>query len=115
MSFEGGWGAPARYTLYFFCGVRPSGYLKWGRWQSKKSRISRTPGTGTSEGGDTRARPRQSPWRLRHLRQSQNRVVEMLHGVPFISVDQARRNLGANDHSIRRAPYARKLWADALA
>src|SRR5207245_1522201 len=55
MGFEGGWGQRAPHTLYFFAEFdRPA--VQAGRWTSHRGGITRAPGAGASEGGDTRSR-----------------------------------------------------------
>jgi predicted alpha-1,2-mannosidase len=105
MTFIGGWGKEAPYTLYFYAEFdRPA--VDVGRWQSRRGSFARTPGAGRSEGGD-----RIGAYATFDTRQ--NRVVQMRLGVSFISVDQARRNL--DDVSFDQAlDQAHRLWTDAL-
>ena len=112
MAFEGGWGAKASYKLYFYAEFdRPA--VEIGRWQSRRGGLTRVPGAGTSEGGDTLARLDNRLGAYATFDTRQNRAVEMRMGVSFISADQARRNIG--DVSFDQAlAQARKLWAGAL-
>jgi predicted alpha-1,2-mannosidase len=112
MTFEGGWGANAPYTLYFFAEFdRPA--VEIGRWLAHRGEFSRAPGPGASEGGNTRSGLENRLGAYATFDTRRNRAVEMKVGVSFISVDQARRNLGAMTFDQTRAE-AQKLWADAL-
>jgi predicted alpha-1,2-mannosidase len=112
MSFIGGWGKEAAYTLHFFAEFdRPA--VEVGRWQSHRGGFTRVPGAGASTGGDTRNALENRLGAYATFDTRQNRAVEMRIGVSFISVDQARRNVGAISFDRTRAD-ARKLWADAL-
>src|SRR3954466_11869741 len=53
MGFEGGGGAPAPYTLYFYTEFDRAA-VEAGRWQSRRGGLTRTAGAGTSTGGATR-------------------------------------------------------------
>src|SRR5438477_6579674 len=113
MGFEGGWGAGAPYTLYFYAEFdRPA--VEAGRWQSRRGGFTRISGAGSSEGDDTRSSLDNRLGAYATFDTRQNRVVEMRLGVSFISVEQAQRNLGAMTFNEART-RARKLWADALA
>jgi predicted alpha-1,2-mannosidase len=108
VSFVGGWGKEAPYRLYFSAEFdRPA--IDIGRWQSRRGELTRAAGTGISVGGggDTRL----GAYATFDTRQ--NRRVGMRIGVSFISVDQARRNLGEMTFD-QALPQARKLWSDAL-
>lgn len=116
MTFSGGWGKPARYTLHFYAEFdRPA--VEVGRWQSAPGSFTRIPGAGNSQGGDTRANlaDRLGAWATFDTRR--NAVVQMKLGVSFVSIDQARRNMeselpGWSFDQARSAAQAK--WADAL-
>jgi predicted alpha-1,2-mannosidase len=113
MGFEGGWGQQSPHKLHFYAEFdRPA--VDIGRWQSKRGSISRLPGAGTLEGGDTRSALDNRLGAYATFDTRHERVVQMRLGVSFISVDQARRNLGTISFDQTRAE-ARALWADALA
>jgi predicted alpha-1,2-mannosidase len=112
MGFEGGWGAPAPYTLYFYTEFDRAA-VEAGRWQSRRGGLTRTAGAGTSTGGATRMGLDNRLGVYATFDTRENRVVEMKLGVSFISVDQARRSLGGMMFDQARA-QAEKLWADAL-
>jgi predicted alpha-1,2-mannosidase len=112
MGFEGGWGQRATHTLYFYAEFdRPA--VEVGRWTSKRGAFARLPGAGTSEGGDTRSGLGNRLGAYASFDARQNQVVQMRLGVSFISVDQARQNLGTKTFDQALAD-SRTLWAEAL-
>ena len=112
MTCEGGWGKQAPYTLHLYAEFdRPAAEV--GRWTSRRGGFVRVPGAGTSEGGDTRAGLDNRLGAYASFDTRQKRTVQMRSGISFVSVAQARRNLGATMFDEARA-QAQKLWADAL-
>ncbi|MBW8783095.1 MAG: GH92 family glycosyl hydrolase [Novosphingobium sp.] len=112
MTCEGGWGKQAPYTLHLYAEFdRPA--VEFGRWTSKRGSFARVPGPGTSAGGDTRKGLDNGLGAYATFDTRQNRTVRMRVGVSFVSVEQARRNLGSASFDEARA-QAEKLWADAL-
>lgn len=116
MTFEGGWGKQARYTLHFFAEFdRPA--VEAGRWQSARGSFTRIPGAGSSAGGETRARLENRLGVYATFDTRQNPFVQMKLGVSFVSIDQARRNMedelpGWSFNQARSAAEAK--WAKAL-
>ena len=116
MTFEGGWGKQAKYTLHFFAEFdRPA--IEVGRWQSARGSFTRIPGAGSSQGGDTKASLDDRLGTYATFDTRRNRTVQMKLGVSFVSVDQARRNMedelpGWSFDEARVAAEAK--WADAL-
>jgi predicted alpha-1,2-mannosidase len=112
MSFVGGWGREHPYTLYFFAEFdRPA--VDAGRWQSAPGSFKRTPGIGASRGGDTRVSLDNRLGAYATFDTRRDPLVQLRLGVSFVSVEQARINLG--DLTFDRAlSKAQKLWGDAL-
>ena len=116
MTFEGGWGKQAKYTLRFFAEFdRPA--VEVGRWQAARGSFTRIVGTGSSEGGDTTKSLDSRLGTYATFDARQNHVVQMKLGVSFVSVDQARRNMeaelpGWSFDQARSAAQAK--WAEAL-
>ena len=112
MTCEGGWGKQAPYTLHLYAEFdRPAAEV--GRWTSRRGSVARVPGAGTSEGGDTRTGLDNRLGAYANFDARQNRTVQMRLGLSFVSVDQARRNLGSASFDQARA-QAEKLWTNAL-
>jgi predicted alpha-1,2-mannosidase len=116
VTFAGGWGKQAPYTLYFFAELdRPAAEL--GRWQSTRGGFVRTPGIGVSQGGDTRSGLDNRLGLYATFDTRADRVVQLKLAVSFVSVEQARRNLERElpgwsfDAAHAAAPA---LWAQAL-
>jgi hypothetical protein len=116
MTFEGGWGKQAKYTLHFWAEFdRPA--VDVGRWQSARGSFTRIAGTGSSEGGDTRKGLDNRLGTYATFDTRQNVTIQMKLGVSFVSVDQARRNMeeerpGWSFDQARSAAQAK--WAEAL-
>jgi predicted alpha-1,2-mannosidase len=112
MTCEGGWGKQAQYTLHLYAELdRPAAEV--GRWTSRRGGFARVPGAGTSKGGDTRAGLDNRLGAYAKFDTRQNRTVQMRIALSFVSVDQARRNLGSASFDEARA-QAEKLWTNAL-
>ena len=116
MTFEGGWGKQAKYTLHFFAEFdRPA--LEVGRWQSARGSFTRIAGIGSSQGGDTTKGLDNRLGIYATFDTRQNTAVQMKLGVSFVSVDQARRNMeeelpGWSFEQAKAAAQAK--WAEAL-
>jgi predicted alpha-1,2-mannosidase len=116
MTFEGGWGKQAKYTLHFFAEFdRPA--IEVGRWQSARGSFTRIAGTGSSQGGDTTKGLDDRLGTYATFDTRANAAVQMKLGVSFVSIDQARRNTeeelpGWSFDQARAAAQAR--WVEAL-
>ena len=116
MTFQGGWGKQAKYTLHFFGEFdRPA--LEVGRWQSARGSFMRISGAGSSQGGNT---TRSLDNRLGTYATFDTRhvaAVQMKLAISFVSIDQARRNLedelpGWSFEETRSV--AQQMWAKVL-
>ncbi len=88
-SFTGGWSSGA-YTLHYHGEFsRPA--LDFSGWSSAPGRHDRSPGPGTSTGGDTRENLANSLGTWATFDTRSDREVSMRLAVFFVSVEQARR------------------------
>lgn len=114
-SFTGGWSG-SEYKLHFYAEFsRPARDI--GRWTSGRGSIARIRGPGSSAGGDTRADldNRLGAWATFDTRR--DRQVSMKLAVSFVSVEQARRTLAAEQQGWdfeRAHAAARAQWQEAL-
>jgi predicted alpha-1,2-mannosidase len=112
MTCEGGWGKQAPYRLHLYAEFdRPAAEI--GRWTAERGSLARASGRGVSAGGDTRAGLDNGLGAYASFDTRQTRTVQLRLGVSFVSVEQARRNLGTASFDEARV-QAQKLWVDAL-
>lgn len=116
MTFSGGWGRAAPYTLYFWGQFdRPATAI--GRWSASRGRIDVIRGPGASVGGDTRQSLDDRLGLFATFDTRRQATVQLKLAVSFISTAKARSNLdrelpGWSFDAAREAALA--LWADAL-
>lgn len=116
MTFVGGWGRDSPWTLHFYAEFnRPA--VEIGRWTSSRGGFVRTPGAGTSQGGDTRSALDRRLGAYATFDARRDPVVELKLGLSFISVEKARRNMegelpGWSFEAAQAA--AQRLWSEAL-